>query len=229
MLDWKSLLQMFNLVLNGLIHHQQVDIGEGVKPRGFYIQRICGLFPAPLVQDSEDIDRVIQVFRFLGTFLAKCLQDNRIVDFPFSRPFLKLMCMGEAGSNIHPSFTPESSVRDSEVSNDTQSEASLDNVHDLISELSIEEYESKSELIMGDPPKPRTPAWFAGLLTLDDLELVAPHRAHFLRQLKVLVDRKRQILKDKSKTEEERNNEIQTLILAEESSLGPPVRLEELG
>ncbi|XP_071795349.1 E3 ubiquitin-protein ligase HECTD1-like isoform X3 [Asterias amurensis] len=208
---------------------REVDIGEGVKPRGFYIQRICGLFPAPLVQDSEDINRVVQVFRFLGTFLAKCLQDNRIVDFPFSRPFLKLMCMGEAGSNIHPSFTPESSVRDSEVSNDTQSEASLDDVHDLISELSIEEYESKSELIMGDPPKPRTPAWFAGLLTLDDLELVAPHRAHFLRQLKVLVDRKRQILKDKSKTEEERNNEIQTLILAEESSLGPPVRLEDLG
>ncbi|XP_022105219.1 E3 ubiquitin-protein ligase HECTD1-like [Acanthaster planci] len=208
---------------------REVDIGEGVKPRGFYIQRTCGLFPAPLVQDSEDIDRVIQLFRFLGIFLAKCLQDNRIVDFPFSRPFLKLMCMGEAGSSVRSSVTPESSIRDSEMSNDTQSEASLDDIHDLISELSIDECESKAELIMGDPPKPRTPAWFAGLLILEDLEIVAPHRAHFLRQLKVLVDRKRQILKDKSKSEEERNNEIQMLTLEEESKLGPPVRLEDLG
>ena len=208
----------------------QVDIGEGTKPPGFYIQRATGLFPAPLVQDSEDVNRVIDLFRFLGTFLAKCLQDNRLVDIPLSRPFLKLMCMGDAGSSIHPSFSPESSLRDSDAFlNETPSEASLDDLHELISDMSMDDVESKAELILGDPPKPRTPAWFAGLLTWDDFEQEDPHRAHFLRQLRVLVDRKRQIQKDKSKTEEERNNEIQNLALENPGGCGPLIKLEDLG
>ena len=95
--------------------------------------------------------------------------------------------------------------------------------------MSMDDVESKAELILGDPPKPRTPAWFAGLLTWDDFEQEDPHRAHFLRQLRVLVDRKRQIQKDKSKTEEERNNEIQNLALENPGGCGPLIKLEDLG
>lgn len=39
-----------------------------------------------------------------GILLAKCLQDNRLIDMPLSRPFLKLMCMGEVGYSLCQQF-----------------------------------------------------------------------------------------------------------------------------
>ncbi|KAK7886642.1 hypothetical protein WMY93_026263 [Mugilogobius chulae] len=54
----------------------EVDLGGGLKPPGYYVQRSCGLFPAPFPQDSEELDRVTQLFHFLGVFLAKCIQDS---------------------------------------------------------------------------------------------------------------------------------------------------------
>lgn len=68
---------------------------ESSKPPGFYIRRRGGLFPAPLIQDSAICEKAVELFHFLGVFLAKTLQDNRLVDLPLSRPFLKLMCQGE--------------------------------------------------------------------------------------------------------------------------------------
>ena len=68
---------------------------EQHKPPGYYIRRTGGLFPAPLPQESAACDRAVQLFHFIGVFLAKTLQDNRLVDLPLSRPFLKLMCQGE--------------------------------------------------------------------------------------------------------------------------------------
>ena len=59
-----------------------------------------GLFPAPLPQDSELCARVSKLFWFLGVFLAKTLQDNRLVDLPLSYPLLKLMCGGEVSSIV---------------------------------------------------------------------------------------------------------------------------------
>uniref|UniRef100_A0A3Q2X7C6 E3 ubiquitin-protein ligase n=1 Tax=Hippocampus comes TaxID=109280 RepID=A0A3Q2X7C6_HIPCM len=44
--------------------------------------------------------RISKLFRFLGVFLAKCIQDNRLVDLPISRPFFKLLCMGDIKSNM---------------------------------------------------------------------------------------------------------------------------------
>ena len=78
----------------------QIDIGEGIKPPGYYIQRAGGLFPAPYPQDGDHIEQVEAIFRFLGTLLAKCLQDGRLIDLPLSRPFLKLLCMGEVGQGL---------------------------------------------------------------------------------------------------------------------------------
>ena len=66
-----------------------------VKPPGYYVNRESGLFPAPLAQDGALCSKVSDLFWFLGAFLAKTLQDNRLVDLPLSRSFLKILCQGE--------------------------------------------------------------------------------------------------------------------------------------
>ncbi|KAJ8045570.1 E3 ubiquitin-protein ligase HECTD1 [Holothuria leucospilota] len=207
---------------------REVDLGEGIKPPGFYIQRSCGLFPAPLIQDSENIDRIVQLFHFLGIFLAKCLQDTRMVDLPLSQPFLKLMCSTEMDpSGGSGPCSPESSSKDSDIiPMDLPFHASLEDIPELISDLSLESNEEKSDTYAEDPPKPRSRGWFYGILTWEDLELIDPHRAHFLRQLQDLVDRKKLILKDKQLTEEAKKNAIQNLALDNPSGLS--IRLEDL-
>lgn len=144
----------------------KVDLGGGLKPPGFYVQRSCGLFPAPFPQDSEDLERVTQLFHFLGVFLAKCIQDSRLVDLPLSRPFFKLLCMGDIKSNMSKLLYDSPSV-DRGL---TLSEAGTED-HDS----TLFDEDSKSEFIL-DPPKPKPPAWYHGILTWDDFELVNPHR-----------------------------------------------------
>ena len=75
-----------------LLPPSQVDIGQGLKPPGYYVQRSRGLFPAPWPQDSTELPRVSRLFQVLGMFMAKCLQDGRRVDLPLARPFFKLLC-----------------------------------------------------------------------------------------------------------------------------------------
>lgn len=105
------------------------------KPPGYYIQRRGGLFPAPLLQDSSVCDAATELFHFMGIFLATTLQDNRLVDIPLSRPFLKLMCQGEF-----------SNVKDRLVGMAGDEEDIM--VSSVISE------ESEKELLL-DPPKHR--------------------------------------------------------------------------
>jgi E3 ubiquitin-protein ligase TRIP12 len=50
-----------------------------------------GLFPAPLIGSSAANEEIIRRFSFLGTFIAKAIMDDRMVDFPFSIPFLKTL------------------------------------------------------------------------------------------------------------------------------------------
>ena len=45
-------------------------------------------------------NRATKLFWFLGVFLAKTLQDNRLVDLPLSYPFLKLLCQGEVSALV---------------------------------------------------------------------------------------------------------------------------------
>lgn len=145
------------------------------------MQRSCGLFPAPFPQDSEELDRITKLFHFLGVFLAKCIQDNRLVDLPVSQPFFKLLCMGDIKSNMSkllyqsrsslPGHGPERSHFLSEV----QLEASTEESQETFSVGSFDE-DSKSEFIM-DPPKRKPPAWYHGILTWDNFQLVNPHRS----------------------------------------------------
>lgn len=67
-----------------------------------------------------------------------------------------------------------------------------------------------------DPPKlrqPLTPPWYQGILKDEDFEIIDPHRAGFLRQLRDLADRKQKILKDRSLSEDRKNLLIQDLAL----------------
>jgi E3 ubiquitin-protein ligase HECTD1 len=66
-----------------------------------FVYQINGLFPAAYIpiekipddkQYANHHQNVVEFFNFLGIFLAKSLQDQRLVDVPFSYPFLKLMC-----------------------------------------------------------------------------------------------------------------------------------------
>ncbi|KAM9294001.1 E3 ubiquitin-protein ligase HECTD1 isoform 2-T2 [Gastrophryne carolinensis] len=205
---------------------RQVDLGGGLKPPGYYVQRSCGLFPAPYPQDSEELDRVTRLCHFLGIFLAKCIQDNRLVDLPISKPFFKLMCMGDIKSNMS-KLLYASRGDDSEHCTESQSEASTEDGHDTLSVRSFEE-DSKSEFIL-DPPKPKPPAWFQGILTWEDFELVNPHRARFLRDIRELAVKRRHTLTNRSLSEDEKNTQLQELMLKNPSGSGPTVGIEDLG
>uniref|UniRef100_K1RA79 E3 ubiquitin-protein ligase n=1 Tax=Magallana gigas TaxID=29159 RepID=K1RA79_MAGGI len=197
---------------------REIDLGQGVKPPGYYIQRSGGLFPAPLPQDHSEVSRVERLFFFFGTLLAKCLQDKRLIDMPLSRPFLKLMCMGEVGHHITQQYT-ESLHRSV-----TSSESYYSDHCDLMTS-SIED----KELIL-DPPKLRQlegVSWFAGILTEEDFDTVDPYRSNFLKQLRELVSRKQRILKDRSLSQDQKNIRLQRLALHGQKFEG--CRIEDLG
>ena len=197
----------------------QVDIGRGVKPVGYYVQRSCGLFPSPMPQDHECVERAEKLFELMGTFFAKCIQDSRLVDIPLSRPFLKMMCCGDVVDNVATSYRELLTMHDTSV---TETPADDD--------LTPTE-ETEKELIY-DPPKKQqsvvtvadSAPWYAGLLTQDDFILVDPVRAKFLQQLYDLSARKMALLADKELSAEERNNRLQELTLDD-----PTVRVEDLG
>ncbi|XP_047650424.1 E3 ubiquitin-protein ligase HECTD1 isoform X5 [Phacochoerus africanus] len=205
---------------------RHVDLGGGLKPPGYYVQRSCGLFTAPFPQDSDELERITKLFHFLGIFLAKCIQDNRLVDLPISKPFFKLMCMGDIKSNMSKLIYESRGDRDLHCT-ESQSEASTEEGHDSLSVGSFEE-DSKSEFIL-DPPKPKPPAWFNGILTWEDFELVNPHRARFLKEIKELAIKRRQILSNKGLSEDEKNTKLQELVLKNPSGSGPPLSIEDLG
>ncbi|XP_058255059.1 E3 ubiquitin-protein ligase HECTD1 isoform X6 [Hemibagrus wyckioides] len=203
---------------------RQVDLGGGLKPPGYYVQRSCGLFPAPFPQDSDELERIAKLFHFLGIFLAKCIQDNRLVDLPVSQPFFKLLCMGDIKSNMSKLLYETRSDSDRRFS-DIHSEASTEEEPYLMGSF---DEDSKSEFIL-DPPKPKPPAWYHGILTWEDFELVNPHRARFLKEMKELAVKRRQILGNKSFSEDEKNTRLQGLMLKNPVGSGPPLSVEDLG
>ncbi|OZC07477.1 HECT-domain protein [Onchocerca flexuosa] len=79
---------------------QKLDLGEGMKPPGYYVRRAGGLFPASLPISSEENSRVSKLFRIFGIFLAKVLQDGRLVDLPLSQPFLKMITSSQLSEEV---------------------------------------------------------------------------------------------------------------------------------
>ncbi|XP_076765920.1 ubiquitin fusion-degradation 4-like isoform X7 [Xylocopa sonorina] len=158
--------------------------GDQVRPPGYYVTRPSGLFPAPLPQDSATCDRAIRYFWFLGVFLAKVLQDNRLVDLPLSRPFLKLMCHGDITNNVNEKIGLNGVTQESMSSSMSSS---------FISE------EGEADTTYSLEP----PSWYAGLLDIDDLVLVDPVRGEFLKEIQTAITKRDRTLSDGRNSGEE--------------------------
>lgn len=96
------------------MEERELDLGEGKKPPGFYVRRAGGLFPAPLPPHTDEVRRASEMFRVLGIFLAKVLQDGRLVDLPLARPFLKLIVSPHLSEAEEPSLDRVLSLDDFE-------------------------------------------------------------------------------------------------------------------
>ncbi|CAK9795010.1 E3 ubiquitin-protein ligase Ufd4 [Anthophora quadrimaculata] len=152
--------------------------GDQIRPPGYYVTRPSGLFPSPLPQDSAACDCAVRYFWFLGVFLAKVLQDNRLVDLPLSRPFLKLMCHGDITNNVNEKIG---------LSGITQESMSSSMSSSFISE----EGEADTAYSSLEPP-----SWYAGLLDIEDLVLVDPVRGGFLKEIQTAVAKRDRTLSD---------------------------------
>ncbi|XP_024878263.1 E3 ubiquitin-protein ligase HECTD1 isoform X3 [Temnothorax curvispinosus] len=149
-----------------ILNEEQTCVsGEKIRPAGYYVTRTSGLFPAPLPQDSAGCDRAVRYFWFLGVFLAKVLQDNRLVDLPLSRPFLKLMCRGDISNNVNEKIGLTGVTQESMSSS-------------MSSSFISEEGENDAACSSLEPCP-----WYAGLLDIEDLVEVDPVRGEFLREI----------------------------------------------
>lgn len=150
---------------------------EKIRPAGYYVTRASGLFPAPLPQESAACDRAVRYFWFLGVFLAKVLQDNRLVDLPLSRPFLKLMCRGDISNNVNEKIG---------LTGVTQESMSSSMSSSFISE------EGETDAAYSLEPSP----WYAGLLDIEDLGEVDPVRGEFLKEIQNAIAKRDRTFSD---------------------------------
>ncbi|XP_028141816.2 E3 ubiquitin-protein ligase HECTD1 isoform X2 [Diabrotica virgifera virgifera] len=192
--------------------NEPVDLGEGMKPPGYYVRRASGLFPAPLLQNSDVCDKAVKYFYFLGVFLAKVLQDNRLVDLPLSSSFLKLMCHGEIQNTVNEriGFAGVKKTVEEDI---------------MTSSFISEESEKELEL---DPPKiimEEKRPWYYNILGEEDLYDIDPIRASFLKQIREIIKQKQKILQDHTLSPEQRSHQVQNLCLNHSSG---PVLLEDL-
>lgn len=168
-----------------------------------FVHHPNGLFPAPYPQDHTNIDRICKLFHFLGIFLAKCLQDNRLVDIPLSEPFHKLLCLGKSPTTRH--LSRAISARSSSVDSDN------------LSPRSFESIDASSDCCF----------CYAELFTDCDFEMVFPELFSFVKQLRKLIKKRRSILNDVQLTAEEKRDSLDNLMF--ESEHGHECKLEDLG
>lgn len=196
---------------NDAAHQEELDLGEGMKPPGYYVRRETGLFPAPLPQDSAVCEKSAKLFWFLGVFLAKVLQDGRLVDLPLSAPFLKLLCHNKALPK--PRMMINAKTSEDLMMSSLMSEESD---RDLI--------ESCSKLICSELQNDCS-TWYDGVLNQDDLREIDPFRAEFMRELQEVVTQKQQIEQSNELTPEEKLERIGDLRLVTKSGT---VAIEDL-
>ncbi|XP_066922502.1 E3 ubiquitin-protein ligase HECTD1-like [Clytia hemisphaerica] len=173
-----------------------------------YSRHNNGLFPAPFPQDSPDMTRICQLFAFLGIFLAKCLQDNRLVDIPLSSPFFKMLCAGKGKyAKLSRTMSQNSdAIGQGQFSDDE----SVDDVFDVTE--STEKMDSH---------------YFSDVITDHDFEQIHPNKAKFIKQLTLYVEKRQKILCDTELDESKRRTMLDELPFVTES--GVECKLEDLG
>lgn len=187
---------------------EEVDLGKGSKPLGYYVRRESGLFPAPLPQDSETCARVVKYFEFLGIFLAKVLQDGRIVDLPLSNSFLQLLC--------HNKNLSKGSAQKALTQRQRQQQQQQDiMVSSIMSEESDRDVESVITAYgkqFGDQFSEER--WYEGILGAESLKEIDPHRAEFLEDMQAVIAKKVAIEQTSQPlSEEEKRRQVEALTL----------------
>lgn len=177
----------------------EIDLGEGSKPIGYYVRRPFGLFPAPLPQESEMCEKVSKYFWFLGVFIAKVLQDGRLVDLPLSQSFLQLLCHNKTMNSYKKSSTLNTKSSDDIMTSSIMSEESDRDAIDMC-----------ARNILNILPETY---WYDGVLNADNLKEIDPIRAEFLNDLQELVYKKNLIESNEELTTQARVTEIQNLRL----------------
>lgn len=224
----------------------EIDLGKGAKPAGYYVRRESGLFPAPLPQDSAMCDTVVKYFEFLGIFLAKVLQDGRIVDLPLSDGFLQLLChnknLPKHRGVVHGQMQQQQIHASGGGSSRSSSVAGLVQSTDdpMVSSIMSEEETDRDNdtyaarcLVAGRSPcaLPESSAWYEGVLGVEHLKEIDPHRAKFLTELQDLIGRKQAIEQTVGYSEEEKRLRIEELTLVAAgptASAGHEVLLDDL-
>ncbi|XP_044007994.1 E3 ubiquitin-protein ligase HECTD1 isoform X1 [Aphidius gifuensis] len=156
---------------------------DNIKPIGYYVSRTSGLFPAPLPQSSELCNRAVRYFWFLGVFLAKVLQDNRLVDLPLSRSFLKLMCHGDITNNVNEKIG---------LTGVTQESMSSSMASSFISDDGGDNNNDGNGIYTSLEPIP----WYSNILDTDDLVSVDPVRGKFIKDIQTLINKRERCLSD---------------------------------
>ncbi|XP_055309566.1 E3 ubiquitin-protein ligase Ufd4 isoform X3 [Sitodiplosis mosellana] len=191
---------------------EETYLAEGAKPIGYYVQRVSGLFPAPLPQISEQCERVSKYFWFLGVFLAKVLQDGRLVDLPLSKSFLQLLCHNKILSDTRKLTALNKKYNEDVMVSSIMSEESEIDVSDTLSKLQLQSAFNQA-------------AWYEDILTQSNLEEIDPIRAKFLQDLQELVRRKQTIEQDDTIDDQEKEQQINDLKLETNSGA---VSIEDL-
>lgn len=191
---------------------EEIDLGKGAKPAGYYVRRATGLFPAPLPQNLEIADRVAKYFEFLGIFLAKVLQDGRIVDLPLSNAFLQLLCHNKNLTKSRNGATGTNPPSNLKCSEDI-----------MISSVVSEESDQNIEALARLYPE-RT--WYDNVLGYENLKEIDPHRAEFIKEIQDLIYRKQAIEQNEDLNDEEKMRQVSELKLV--TKAGHEVTLEDL-
>uniref|UniRef100_H2Z0Z8 E3 ubiquitin-protein ligase n=1 Tax=Ciona savignyi TaxID=51511 RepID=H2Z0Z8_CIOSA len=191
--------------------HKPRDRVESVdeKKSDHYVQRPGGLFPAPLPQDN--IDEVVGLFGFLGTLLAKCLQDSRLIDLPLSTSFIKLIC------------------RESPICPQSQVGICLTQLNEAITifiSCSIQYSVIKTCNITVTSSDTSQSNLATGVLGLSDLVSIDPARHTFLAKLVALSDERDEIMNNGSLSDAEKTHKVEGLLL---DYNGTKCKVEDLG
>ena len=171
------------------------------------------LFPAPYPQNSERMEEICKLFAFFGIFLAKCLQDNRLVDLPLSQPFFKMLCAGKGKySHMSRTLSNASDLSDSIYTDGVQSiDDSSDDIFDTKTEC-VEKLDSH---------------YFSDVLTENDFELIHPDKGGFIKVLRTYIKKRNAILSEKELSSAQKSELLEKLMIVTEH--GHECKFDDLG
>ena len=205
----------------------------------YYVNHSSGLFPAPLDQNHKNINEICALFEFLGAYIAKAFQDNRLVDLPLSLLFLKLFSHNSslaAQNNATAAAAANLKLTlNDHHSSEKSSSCTLNTLIDKLKSLPISDEEEliKSRSLIQkeaqrkiDQYNQKDNSWLKGILNEFDFQQLYPNQGKFLNQLKELSHSKQKILLNSSLSLDEKQNQINNLNLPNADN---QIRLEDLG